>query len=525
MSVPVLPESAPFTPEQRAWLNGYFAGLLNLDPGNTAQAGAIAVAEPTTPADDFDRDDPPWHDDSLSLDERLALAEERPHDDKLMAAMAQLDCGSCGYICRSYADAIASGDETDLTLCVPGAKDTSKALKKLVKLNVSAGVENNMPANAPPEPSSGYDRNNPYPATLIDVKRLNKEGSAKDVRFVALDLDGSGLTYEVGDALGVQPCNCGELVDAIIGAGGWSGDEPVPTPRKGDVPLREALTEHYTITAADEELALCLADAATDTGEAEQLRVLAESDELDTLDLLDLLTGYPSARPEPSVLVENLGPLNARLYSISSSLAAHPGEVHLTVGMVRYETGGRERKGVASTYLGERAGIGDKVGVYVQKAHGFALPTDGATPIIMVGPGTGVAPFRAFIEQRFADNATGKSWLLFGDQRRATDFLYEAELTRYVEQGALTRLETAFSRDQSEKVYVQHRMLEHGEEMWRWLQEGAHFYVCGDAKRMANDVNAALVEIAREHGGMTEADAKVYVKELSKSGRYQRDVY
>ncbi len=530
MTVPILPDSAPFTPAQRAWLNGFFAGLLNIDPQAALQTGVSAGSPSTTavidaPVDDIDPDDPPWHDSALTIDERLEMTESRPANDKMMAAMAQLDCGSCGYLCRTYADAIASGDEADLTLCVPGGKETSKTLKQIVKLSVSAGDNgsaSSATAAAPTE--TGYSRKNPFPATLIDVKKLNTEGSAKDVRFIALDLDGSDLAYNVGDALGVYPENCTDLVRAILTTGGYTGDEPVPTPT-GDVTLREALTAHYCITEADEDLALCLADSATDPDEAAALRKLAESDALDTMDLLDLLEKFSSARPKPIDLVENLAAIKPRLYSISSSLAAHPNEVHLTVGMVRYETNGRQRKGVASTYLGERVEIGEKVRLYIQPAHGFALPDDPATPIIMVGPGTGIAPFRAFLEQRAADNAPGKNWLFFGDQCRATDYLYESEMTAYRDSGLLTRIDTAFSRDQAEKVYVQHRMLEDAETLWQWLQDGAHFYVCGDASRMAKDVDAALHTITESQGGLSPDEAKAYIKQLATDNRYQRDVY
>ncbi|MBV8312231.1 MAG: sulfite reductase subunit alpha, partial [Planctomycetaceae bacterium] len=244
-----------------------------------------------------------------------------------------------------------------------------------------------------------------------------------------------------------------------------------------------------------------------------------------TADLLDVLRRHPSIRIEADQLLELLPPLQPRLYSISSSPRAHPGEVHLTVGVVRYSKGDRLRKGVASTFLAERVRAGGEVRVFVHPSHRFQLPDSGDTPMIMVGPGTGVAPFRAFLEERRAVSATGKNWLFFGDQCRATDYLYEQELHQFQAAGVLTRLDLAFSRDQAEKVYVQDRMLKRARELWNWLEEGAHFYVCGDAKRMANDVDHALQQIVATQGGLSAGDAKAYVTGMAKSGRYQRDVY
>lgn len=250
-----------------------------------------------------------------------------------------------------------------------------------------------------------------------------------------------------------------------------------------------------------------------------------EDDWVDTADLLDVLRRYPPARMEAEELVGLLPQLQPRLYSISSSLLAHPGEVHLTVGVVRYARGGRTRKGVASTFLAERLAAGGEVRVFVHPSHRFQLPDSGDTPMIMVGPGTGIGPFRAFLGERRATGATGKNWLFFGDQCRATDFLYEAEAHEFQAAGVLTRLDLAFSRDQAAKIYVQDRMIERARELWEWLDDGAHFYVCGDAKRMANDVDKALQQVVSTQGGLSATDAKAYVAAMAKSGRYQRDVY
>ncbi|HTE19136.1 MAG TPA: sulfite reductase subunit alpha, partial [Armatimonadota bacterium] len=344
-----------------------------------------------------------------------------------------------------------------------------------------------------------------------------------------LDLADSGLSYEVGDALGVYPENCPELTEAVLTALRATGDEPVALADAPSLAAREALAQRC-FRAGSGELLPLLAGWAADPTEARRLRALAEDDSegfLDGHDLLDLLHLFPSARGPVSELVAALPPLQPRLYSIASSPKANPGQVHLTVGVVRYGREGcsRTRKGVASTFLGERAARGAEVKVFRQPAHGFRLPADGGTPVIMVGPGTGIAPFRAFLQERGAVGARGKNWLFFGDQRRDTDFLYREELERFHTGGLLTRLDLAFSRDQAEKVYVQHRMRESAAELWKWLREGAHFYVCGDAQRMARDVDATLHHIVAEQGRLSEVDAKAYVGGLKRDGRYQRDVY
>jgi len=522
MQLTLIPQDAPFSAPQRAWLNGFFAGLLHM---GGSSGGAAAPEAPAAQEENY-----PWHDPAMGLDDRLKLAEGRPVEDRLMAAMAQLDCGACGYLCRTYSRAIADGSEADLTRCVPGGPQTARTLKKIVKESPApVAVTVNGAAASPKAQATGYDRDNPYPAPLLAVKPLNKPGSAKDTRFVALDLAGSGLTYEPGDSLGVYPQNCPDTVARIIHAMQLSGNEPVAVPgASGLVPLHEALLSYRTITAVDETLVMTLAERAADREQARALRELAANEAaLSRFDLLDLLLEYPSARPRPVELIDALRPLQPRLYSIASSLKAHRDEVHLTVGVVRYELDGRPRRGVASTFFAERSEPGRRVRIFIQKSHGFRLPVDPATPIIMVGPGTGIAPFRAFLQERrvLSGPSGGGNWLFFGDQHEATDFLYKHELDRYVAEGLLTHLHTAFSRDTEQKVYVQHRMLENAAELWSWLDRGAHFYVCGDAQRMAGDVDRALHRIVAEQGGMDESAAKLYVAAMAKAGLYQRDVY
>ena len=361
---------------------------------------------------------------------------------------------------------------------------------------------------------------------------LNQPGSDKDTRLIVLDLKHSGLTYNVGDALGVYPENCPDLVELVLAALHADGAEDVQGRDGEHTSLREALAQHYSITRpVGDDLLRLLAKHCKSAGEAAELKAIVADEKLseaavEGCEILDLLARFPSARPPVSDFVATLAPLQPRLYSISSSLKAHPNEVHLTIGVVRYKgKTGRHSKGVASCYLSERVRPGQKARVFIHAAHKFHVPLDHSSPLIMVGPGTGIAPFRAFLEERTAVGATGKNWLFFGDQRKATDFLYQDELEHYVSSGLLTRLDLAFSRDQQEKLYVQHRMIENAPEIWNWLSEGGSFCVCGDAKRMASDVDAALHKIVAEQGGMSTEQAAAYVAEMGKNKRYLRDVY
>ncbi len=541
--LPLLPETAPFSSGQRAWLNGFFAGVFGFTPanGNGQGSGGHSAPPPTAPsppAPPAVEEEFPWHDPALPIRERLTLAEGRPFDRVLMAATAQLDCGACGYVCQSYSEAIALGEEKDLTKCSPGGKETSKKLKELLagrkalptvepSHNGHANGKAHAPAIAAPK-AGQFDRKNPFHAPLLACEQLTLPGSAKDVRRVAFSLKGSGLTYEVGDALGVCPENDPELVEAVIARMGARGDEMVPTPDGGRAHLYDALTRHFALTRVSDDFAALMAAAAAVPSERGTLTTLVEDDRdgvLASWDVLDLLEQFPSARPPAAEVVAALAPLAPRLYSISSSLAAHPEEVHLTVGVVRYSNGDRLRKGVASNFLTETLRVRQKAGVFVHRSPGFRLPVAGDAPVIMVGPGTGIAPFRAFLQERAAAGAAGRNWLFFGDQRRATDFLYRPELEAFAASGVLSRLDLAFSRDQEEKTYVQHRMRESGRELWAWLEAGAHLYVCGDARRMALDVDHALHAIVAEQGGNSADEARAYVKAMTKANRYQRDVY
>ncbi len=383
---------------------------------------------------------------------------------------------------------------------------------------------------APEKTQIIYSRDDPFPAHVLEVRKLSGEESAKDTRFISIDLTGSGLTYEAGDALGIYPENNHATVEEILSTLGATGFEPVVTPESRIVPARVALQIGYDISRPSDDLLLLLSETAHDEGESARLKQLVEDDSedwLDHRDVLDILRAFPSCNAPLAEIVASLTPLQPRLYSIASSQKENPTQVHLTVGVVRWHANERQRHGVASTFLADRALLvsGTKAGVFVHPSPGFRLPESGDTPIIMVGPGTGIAPFRAFLQERRATGAKGHAWLFFGDQKASCDYLYQDELAGHLQDGSLSRLDLAFSRDQSEKIYVQTRMQERGADIWQWLEEGAHFYVCGDAKRMAKDVDAMLHQIAREHGQLDEAGAKNYIQNLSKTRRYQRDVY
>ncbi len=385
-----------------------------------------------------------------------------------------------------------------------------------------------------PAPAT-FSKDNPFPARLTENRLLNRPGSAKDTRHFVVDLGDSGLTYKAGDSLGVFPTNRPEIVAELLQRLHATGDElvnPAMLKLMAPIPLRDALTSRLALAGPTKKILETLAANTPDPTEKEKIAGLLAPEAKEQLtayladrEYTDLLAEFPHARISPQVFVDHLRKLMPRLYSIASSSKVHPTQVHLTVAVVRYETNGRQRHGVCSTFLADRAAVNETpVPVFVSLSH-FAPPADGAKDVIMVGPGTGVAPFRAFMQERVATGATGRNWLFFGDQRRATDFLYEDEWLAWQQQGKLTRLDVAFSRDQAEKIYVQDRMRQNGAELWAWLQGGACFYVCGDAKRMAKDVDAALHEIIAQHGRLEPAAAVEYVKQLKKDHRYMRDVY
>jgi len=418
--------------------------------------------------------------------------------------------------------------DCDLDFDEPAAEWIAGVLAGLDEAQ-AAGVEpvqaQEAAAPAPQALESAYSRTNPFKAEVLENLNLNGRGSNKETRHLELSLEGSGLTFEPGDALGVYPENDPELVDLILEAVKWDANEKV-TVNNEEVTLKEALSSRVEIAT----LTKPVVEKAAQLNSNKDLQSLVSNRDsikayIDGRDLLDLIRDFGPWEVSAQEFAGILRKMPVRLYSIASSLAANPDEVHLTIGAVRYETHGRHRKGVASTQVAERLQPGDTLPVYIQKNQNFRLPQNPDTPIIMVGPGTGVAPFRAFMQEREEIGAEGKSWMFFGDQHFVTDFLYQTEWQKWIKDGVLTRMDVAFSRDQEEKVYVQNRMQEHSKELFQWLEEGAVVYVCGDKNHMAKDVNNTLIDIIEKEGRLSREKAEAYLADMKQNKRYQRDVY
>ncbi len=376
---------------------------------------------------------------------------------------------------------------------------------------------------------SGYSRSNPYYAEVLDIINLNGRGSNKETLHVELSIEDAGISFQPGDSLGIFPNNDPELVELLITELGFSPTESVTINKQGEVlAFREALLTYYEITVLTKPLLQKFSEIASNPS-LDELLAKGNEDKLKAYlngrDLLDLIQDFGPIQIDAQTFVSLLRKLPTRLYSIASSYQANPDEVHLTIGAVRYHANGRDRNGVCSVQIAERIQPGDKLPIYVQNNENFKLPENPDTPIIMVGPGTGVAPFRSFLQEREEMGATGKSWLFFGDQHFVTDFLYQTEWQNWLKDGVLTKMNIAFSRDTAEKVYVQHRMLEHSKELFEWLEEGAVLYICGDEKHMAHDVHQTLLAIIQKEGQMSLEKAEEYVAAMNQNKRYQRDVY
>jgi len=384
------------------------------------------------------------------------------------------------------------------------------------------------------EAKSVYSRKNPFMAELIGHERLTRPGSMKDTRHFVLNLSGSDLTYAPGDSLGAFGRNSPHLIDELVQLLRFDPETPVKNPAGQLTTLRSTLLLDYTINRANRKIISGLAQRVPQGEQRNRIMEIMDNstelcDYIDTRDYVDILKEFTEGRFETAEsFISQLTPITPRLYSIASAQQAHPKEVHLCVAIVRYDTHGRPKKGLASGFLADHAEMFVKdVPVYVQESRTFRLPQNPATDIIMVGPGTGIAPFRAFLEQRTLEGAPGRNWLIFGEQHRATDFLYEQDWSKFQKAGKLHRFDVAFSRDQDHKIYVQDRMQEHAKDLWNWLQSGAYFYVCGDARNMAKGVHQALIDIATTQGNLSPEAAADYVNVtlMKTEKRYLRDVY
>ncbi|WP_088049853.1 assimilatory sulfite reductase (NADPH) flavoprotein subunit [Virgibacillus dakarensis] len=392
------------------------------------------------------------------------------------------------------------------------------------QLNQQAGIhaqELDLPA---------YSRTNPFKAEILENLNLNGRGSNKETRHLELSLAGSNLSFEPGDSLGIIPENDPNLVSQLISEMKWDPEEAVPVNKKGDMrSIFDALHTNLEITCLTKPLMNKAAEIFANDKLLELVAPVqkeALKDYITGRDLLDLIKDFPPTRElTPDEFVQILRKIPPRLYSITSSHKANPDEVHLTIGTVRYKAHGRERLGVCSGQSAERAEPGNLLPIYIQRNPNFKLPRDPEIPVIMIGPGTGVAPYRAFMEEREELDIKGKTWLFFGDQHFSSDFLYQVEWQNWLKEGILTRMDVAFSRDFEKKVYVQHLMLENSQDLYQWLQEGAYVYVCGDEKRMAKDVHQTLITIMEKEGGIRHEDAEQYLKDMRRQKRYQRDVY
>ncbi|GAA3756845.1 diflavin oxidoreductase [Terriglobus aquaticus] len=594
-TVPYIPDNAPFNPEQRAWLNGFLAGIFSNPPASAVAAPAVAslkfgvyfasqsgtaerlakklakelklqghIAEVASlakikPADlaqqenallllsTYGEGDPP--ESAVAFRDAL-FSDSAPELKTLRYSVFALGDSHYEHFCKFGIDMDERLQSLGATRFVPAAvsdvdvdapfaqwvADLKPHLShKPAESNVA--IQNNATGHvlagdtpaAPPaaEQPHLFTRENPYFSELRERRALTRDVSSKLTMHLSLALDNPQMHYQPGDACGVIAENDPALVDEILSLVPFADSSSVDLPKLGSMAVREALLRHLQPTRLSRKIVQHFADR---TG-AKELTTLLLPEEAGQLDrfmwdrgIIDLLHAYPGAITAAAELAGMLPRLAPRLYSISSSPAAHGREVHCTIAVVRYRSHNRERGGIASTMLADRVDLGAKLPIYIQPNKKFRLPA-ADVPMIMVGPGTGIAPFRSFLHERQALGHKGRNWLFFGERSAATDFLYCEELRSMTDSGHLTRLDTAFSRDQAHKIYVQDRMIEHGAELWRWLQDGAQLYVCGDASRMAKDVDAALHTVVEQHGAMDAEAAKDFVSQLHDDRRYHRDVY
>ena len=474
-------------------------------------------------------------DDALSLHEFLQ-SKKASRLDKLNYAVLGLGDSSYAYFCQTAKDFDGFLENLGAKAILPrldcDVDYEHKAQTWCNSLLLELSADLNEPERDVVVPlhikkldsPSTYNKKNPFHANLIESQKITGRDSSKDVRHVEIDLSGSGLTYTPGDALGVYYQNDPLLVDEILKEVGLTGDEMIESD-EASLSLRKALTDKYCITASNPQQVLAYANMS----QCEKLLTLSKEKEL--------LRNYANNTPfiallnekkmplSPSKLTGLLRKMTPRFYSIASSQKEVGEEAHLTVGLLAFQKDSHWRYGGASNFLSRGLSEGESLRVFIDKNANFRLPEEDTAPLIMIGPGTGIAPFRAFMQEREARDAKGKNWLFFGDRTFSQDFLYQVEWQKYLKEGLLTRIDLAFSRDQAEKKYVQHRIIEQGETLWAWLQEGAYIYVCGDRTHMAKDVNEAFITLVKKHGKKTREEAEEYLRELRKAKRYQKDVY
>ncbi|MDT4291554.1 sulfite reductase subunit alpha [Methylomonas sp. MO1] len=579
MKAPFIPQNAPYSDTQRAWLGGFFAGmhshmLHSAGSVNQADARTLHILYGTQTGN------------SESLANDAANAAKKHGLQPVVKSMDEIEIGQLPQmqylliITSTYGEGampdnaemlweaansdaapslenvnysvLALGDTSydlfcqagidwDNKLAALGAKrlfdrvdcdvdfetPAEKWLSEVIPL-MAEGASTVAVVDTETQPAkSVYNRKNPFPAKMRVNRIVTALDSSKETRHYEISIDGSGLSYEAGDALCVIPTNCPDLVAQIVKAIGCTGAEDEPV--NGELmKLSDALRTHFEIKLPGKEL---IEEIASRSGDQELNALLLSGDKeklADYLwgrDILDLLLQFPGVEFSAAEFLRLLKPLQHRAYSISSSGKKHPDSVHLTVASVRYDAHGRQHKGVCSTYLADLVNEESDVRIFFTPNNNFRVPADDSLPMIMVGPGTGIAPFRAFLQEREFRKAPGKNWLFFGDRNASTDFIYRDEIEAMQTSGLLTKLDLAFSRDQAEKIYVQDRMKEHGAELYAWLEQGGYFFVCGDAYRMAKDVDQALHDVIREHGKKTLIEAVEYVNQLKKDKRYVRDVY
>ena len=584
MKQPFIPEDAPYTGDQKSWLKGFLAGMQSAKALATSKSGALTAHQSdVTPIVDILFGTQTGNAEGLAMDAAaVARAQgfqanvqglddismdtfssmknviitiatygegEMPDNASLfweslnsssMPRLSDMKFGVLGLGDTGYDEFCQAGKLIDMRLEQLGAHRLVDRLDCDVDYEdiASDWINKTIPLtnDGKSKPivvtdekltnvKSIWNRKNPYPATLRVNKLLSGEQSLKEIRHFEIDLGDSGITYDTGDALNIMPINDGELVKSIL----LRLNLPSELVLVGeDKTLADLLKYKYEISTPSRKFIAAIEAQAGDDLLSHVLNngdKQALADYLWTKDVLDLLNLNQDIKFTGSEFIGLLKPLQHRAYSISSSPKKHVGSVHLTVASVRWNSNDREHLGVCSTFLADRVDVDEKVGVFVSPNKAFRIPNNNDAPMIMVGPGTGIAPFRAFLEERQCIGAEGENWLFFGDQTRSSDYIYEEELAALKDSGVLSRLDLAFSRDQDEKIYVQHKMSEHGEDLFEWLENGSYFYVCGDATRMAKDVDQALCDIASKWGNLNADQAREYVNNLKREKRYLRDVY